>query len=249
MTAIDRQHAAPTVSVAIYEQLRTLIVRGRLLPGMRLTEGDVATQLQASRTPAREALRRLRQEGLLVPIGPENGGKTRVAVAPMTREEAKELYVAAGALEGIAAREVATRPAAERKALAARLTRAEDTFEREAKKRSPDWDRLFELHDAFHRTFVDSLAGPRLHVLLDGLRSHLDRYEYMYGPLLGPGYEATFAEHAAIIHAIAEDSADVVERAVRANWFRGAERLGEVVESAGEAGFLRQQGGLVGLKP
>ena len=236
---IAARRAAPTVSLAIYEQLRTLIVRGRLLPGTRLTEGDVATQLQSSRTPAREALRRLRQEGLLVPTGAEDGGKSRLAVAPVTRDEATELYLAAAALEGIVAREVATLTVPERKLLSERLRRAEEAFQREAKRRTPDWDRLFEAHDQFHRTLIETLAGPRLRVLLEGLRPHLDRYEYLYGPLLGPGYEATFAEHAAIIRAIAAGNADTAERAVRANWLRGAERLGAVIQRAGETGFLQ----------
>jgi DNA-binding FadR family transcriptional regulator len=77
-------------------------------------------------------------------------------------------------------------------------------------------------------------------VLLQGLRPHLDRYEYMYGPLMGPGYEATFAEHAAIVRAVASGTADAAERAVRANWLEGAERLGTVVGHAGETGFLRE---------
>ena len=229
----------PTVSLAIYEELRRLIVRGRLLPGTRLTEADVARELDASRTPAREALRRLRQEGLLVPTGAEDGAKIRVAVAPMTREEARELYLAAGALEGVAARGVTALAAAERRALAERMRRAEDAFEREASRRAPDWDRLFDLHDAFHRALRDALAGPRLRAMLDTLRPHLDRYEYVYAPLLAPGYDATFAEHDAIVRAMAAGSADAAERAVRANWFRGAERLTAVVEQAGEAGFLR----------
>ena len=231
--------AAATVSLATYDRVRALIVRGRLLPGTRVTEGDVAKELRVSRTPAREALRRLQQERLLVPTGASDGAKVRLAVAPVTAGEARELYTAAGALEGLVARNVADHTTDERRALAAELARAQAAFRREATKRAPGWDRLFDLHHAFHEVLRTRLAGPRLRLLLDGLRPHLDRYEYFYGALHGSGFDATFKEHDAIVAAIESGRADVAERAVRANWFNGADRLAKVVERAGEAGFLR----------
>jgi DNA-binding GntR family transcriptional regulator len=196
--------------------------------------------LRVSRTPAREALRRLQQERLLVPTGASDGAKLRLAVAPMTAGEARELYTAAGALEGLVVRNVTDHGADERLALAAELARAQAAFRREATKRTPDWDRQFELHHAFHGLLRARLAGPRLRLLLDGLRPHLDRYEYFYGPLHGSGFEATFEEHDAIVAAIESGRADVAERAVRANWFNGADRLTRIVQRAGEAGFLRE---------
>ena len=232
--------APATVSLAIYDKVRSLIVRGRLLPGTRVTEADVAMELQVSRTPAREALRRLQQERLLVPAGASDGAKVRLVVPPMTAAEVRELYAAAGALEGVIARNVADYDADERVAFAAELVKAQAAFRREATKRTPDWDRLFELHNAFHELLRTRLAGPRLRLLLDGLRPHLDRYEYFYGPLHRSGFEATFEEHDAIIAAIESGPADVAERAVRANWFNGADRLASIVERAGEAGFLRE---------
>ena len=231
--------APATVSLAVYDRVHALIVRGRLLPGTRVTEADVAKELQVSRTPAREALRRLQQERLLVPTGASDGAKVRLAVAPMTADEARELYAAAGALEGVVVRNVADHDAAERLALSAELARAQAAFRREATRRAPDWDRLFELHHGFHAVLRTRLAGPRLRALLDGLRPHLDRYEYFYGRLHGTGFDATFEEHDAIVAAIESGRADVAERAVRANWFNGADRLARIVQRAGEAGFLR----------
>ena len=232
--------ARATVSLEIYDEIRALIVRGRLLPGTRVTEADVAKELRVSRTPAREALRRLQQERLLVPAGASDGAKVRLVVPPMTAGEARELYAATGALEGVIARNVADFGAHERVALAAELARAQAAFRREATKRTPDWDRMFELHHAFHELLRTRLAGPRLRLLLDGLRPHLDRYEYFYGPLHRSGFEATFEEHGAIIAAIESGHADDVERAVRANYFVGGDRLATIVEREGEAGFLRE---------
>ena len=231
--------APATVSLASYDRVRDLIVRGRLLPGTRVTEADVAKELRVSRTPAREALRRLQQERLLVPTGAKDGAKVRLAVAPMAAGEARELYTAAGALEGVIVRNVTDLGADERRGLAAELAKAQAAFRREATRRAPDWDRLFELHHAFHELLRARLAGPRLRLLLDGLRAHLDRYEYFYGRLHGTGFEATFEEHDAIVAAVESGRADVAERAVRTNWFNGADRLAKVVQQAGEAGFLR----------
>jgi DNA-binding GntR family transcriptional regulator len=222
-----------TVSHAIYDKVRALIVRGRLIPGARVTEADVARELGVSRTPAREALRRLQQERLLVRVGASNGAKVRLAVAPMTAGEARELLTAAGALEGVVARNVTDCDAGERVALAADLAKAQAAFRNEATQLTPDWDRLFELHDAFHALLRARLAGPRLRLLLDGLGAHLDRYEYFYGRLQQSGFDVTFREHDAIVAAIESGRAGVAERAVRTNWFNGADRLVKIVERAG----------------
>ncbi|MFL5578154.1 MAG: GntR family transcriptional regulator [Gemmatimonadaceae bacterium] len=225
----------PTVAAAgVYTRVRDLIVRGRLLPGARVTETEVATRLAVSRTPAREALRRLHHEGLLVAAARGGrGAQTRLAVAPMTRDDVMELYHLAGALEGVVARAAARLPTAGRRALAAELRSAEVAFRIEARTRPPDFDRLFERHDAFHRALVDSCAGPRTRALLETIRPQLDRYEWYYAPLIGPDFRPTFAEHAAIIDAVRSGDPDAAERAVRANWWYGAERLAAVVDRLG----------------
>ncbi|HWK89324.1 MAG TPA: GntR family transcriptional regulator, partial [Longimicrobium sp.] len=145
---------------AAYERLRALIVRGGLAPGARVTEVAVAEQLAISRTPAREALRRLEREGLLVVSGGGRGRQMRLSVAPVSRASVRELYRAAGALEGIAGREVAELPAEDRAALALELRRVEAEFHRAAAATPRDFDQMFESHDAFHRTLVAAGAGP-----------------------------------------------------------------------------------------
>jgi len=223
-----RGSAAPRATSAAagaYARVRDLIVRGRLPPGARLTEAEVTSRLAISRTPAREALRRLQQEGLLVAGGGGRGAQTRLLVAPMTREDVEELYHLAGALEGLAARRVGLLAHAERRALGAALREAEAAFRAEAHRSPLDFDRLFERHDAFHRTLVTACAGPRTRALLDTIRPQLDRYEWYYAPLIGPDFRPTYAEHAAIIRAVIAGEADAAEQAVRANWWNGAERL------------------------
>ena len=225
-----------------YERLRDLIVRGRLAPGAPLVEADAATQLGVSRTPVREALQRLRHDGLAVTSG--GGERPRLAVAALSRDAVFELYRAAGALEGVAARNVASHGGTARQALAKRMAQHDDAFRRATRASKPDWDLLFEHHDAFHRELHDASAGPHTRALLAALRPQVDRYEWFFAPLTGPDFSATYVEHDAIVRAVRTGGANAIERAVRANWFSGAERLAAVIERADldllHAGTLRR---------
>jgi DNA-binding GntR family transcriptional regulator len=81
----------------VYEAVRTRILSGQVRPGERLVETQLAQELQVSRTPLREALRKLQQEGLLAA---EVGGGLRVAT--LSIQDAIELYDCRLALEGFA---------------------------------------------------------------------------------------------------------------------------------------------------
>lgn len=212
-----------TAPAEVCDRVRRLIVRGDLPPGARIAEAELAGQLGVSRTPAREAMRRLLAEGLLVPDG--GGERPRLRVAPVGPEDVRQLYEAAGALEGVVMRGLTELPAPERRVLAKALRDRERAFRRAARRRPIDYDALFVRHDAFHRAMMDALAGPATRVLLETLRPRLDRYEWLYAPLIGPDFTETYAEHAAIIRAVAAGDGPAAERAVRRNWFRGGARL------------------------
>src|SRR5688500_6241256 len=210
-----------------YDKLRDLIVRGRLAPGARLIELELAGVLGISRTPVREAIARLVQDGLALPA--RRSARTQVAVAPLTEPDLHELYTIMGALEGAAARNVRALTAAERKALAAAMAKANDTFERIGRAHPADFERLFESHNAFHAVFVDRCATRRLKALIEQVRPHIHRYEYMYAGMVGPDYSQTYAEHRAIVRAIRAGGVARAEQAVRANWLNSARRLSSAV--------------------
>ena len=212
-----------TAPADVCDRVRQLIVRGELSPGTRVAEAELAGKLGVSRTPAREAMRRLVAEGLLVPDG--GGERPRLRVAPVGPDDVRQLYEAAGALEGVVMRGLTELPAAERRALAKTLRDRERAFRRAARARPIDYDILFVRHDAFHRAMMDALAGPATRVLLETLRPRLDRYEWLYAPMIGPDFHDTYAEHAAIIRAVSAGDGPAAERAVRRNWFRGGARL------------------------
>jgi len=213
-----------------YEQLFEKIVTGRLTPGARIAEGPLAEMLGVSRTPVREALQRLRQEGLLIEVGGGSGLRGRLAVAPLQRERMEELYALAAAIEGLAVRALSKVEAAKRQELAQRLEKIESAFHAEARHRTPEYDRLFKLHQAFHRALVEAASGPETRAVLRTIKPQMDRYEWFYAPMAGPDFTPTRREHAAIVEAVRHGTAHELERAVRANWLNAAQRLGPLIE-------------------
>jgi len=99
--AID-QHR--TVAEQIYQALRSAILAGSLTPGQRLAEGPLSDQLNTSRAPLREAIRRLESEGLVVTY-PHRGA----FVVSFSEREIDELNSLATLIEGFAARLAAER--------------------------------------------------------------------------------------------------------------------------------------------
>ena len=207
-----------------------MIVHGRLPPGARIAEGPLAEMLGVSRTPVREALQRLRQEGLLIEVGGGSGLRGRLAVAPLQRARMEELYALAGAIEALAVRGLSKVGAAKREELARRLEKIESSFHAEARRRSPEYDRLFELHQAFHRAIVEEAAGPETRAVLRTIRPQMDRYEWFYAPMAGPDFTPTRREHADIVEAVRHGTARDLENAVRTNWLNAAQRLGPLIE-------------------
>ena len=214
----------------VYQQLYQLIVYGRLPPGARIAEGPLAETLGVSRTPVREALHQLRQEGLLVEVGGGSGLRGRLAVAPLQRERMEEVYALAGAIEGLALRGLTRVDAAQREQLALELEEIERAFHAEARRKAPEYDRLFELHGSFHRALVESVAGPETRAVLCTIKPQVDRYEWFYAPLTGPDFTPTRHEHAAIIEAVRHGDAEELEQSVRANYSNGGRRVGPVIE-------------------
>ena len=229
-SAISR-NARPAL---VYQALRELIVRGQLAPGSRIVETDVASRLRVSRTPVRGALQRLQHEGYIVDA--PSLLQSRPTVAPMTREDAMELFSIVAEIEGLAARCAAELPDITRPKLIADLTAINTKLERASMARQPKHDLLYEFDEAFHRRYVEAAAGPRLRALHDAVKPQAERYERLYVSLLSRGIAPSVNEHRAIIRSIRTGDADAAQRAVQTNWRNAAERLGKVIATVGERG-------------
>jgi DNA-binding GntR family transcriptional regulator len=217
----------------VYERLRELIIDGRLAPGARIVETDVAARLGVSRTPVRGALQRLQQEGFVVDSPTLQ--QTRPTVAPLTSEDARELFLLVGALEGLAAHRAALGTQPQRTALATSLADINEAFASAAAAKRPDHGRIFELDEQFHRGYMIA-AGPRVLSIHATVKPQAERYERLYVSMLEAELQTSVVEHRAIVRAIRTGNAPGARAAVETNWRNAAERLAAVVAASGERG-------------
>ncbi|HSW10390.1 MAG TPA: GntR family transcriptional regulator [Bacillota bacterium] len=164
------QHDLRTRSVLITEEayrlLRGLILTGEMPPGRRLLEGQIAQELNISRTPLREAVRKLEQEGFVQRL--VKGG---VVVTLLSAVEVKELYSVRAFLEELAVRE-ATR-AVDSKGLAKIQEIVKSTREW---RFSPTVDRVLEHGWEFHTEVCRASGNGYLLKLLQETWDRIERY-------------------------------------------------------------------------
>ena len=217
-----------------YRRLRELIVTGRLAPGTRIIETSVANRLGVSRTPVRAALQRLQQEGYVVVTSP--GQQSRMAVAPLTQEDAVELFGMVSAVEGLAAHGAALRPQAERTAVIAELRALNAELLEASFANGRDVNRVFTLDERFHRRVVEAGAGPRLLALHDSFKPQSERYGRIYSSALIDEMPTSVQEHEDVVRAIEAGDGDAAEAAMRRNWSNASQRLANVIDTLGERG-------------
>lgn len=155
----------------VAEVLREAITSGHLQANDPLPQQEIATQLEVSHIPVREALRQLQSEGL-VTFRPNYGA----TVTAHTPEEIREIYEIRAILETAAVRRAASRLPE------AALDEAERILKRTERARD---DATWGSHDLeFHRLIYDLDARPRLRELIDGLLRRVDRYWLQHGLML-----------------------------------------------------------------
>jgi DNA-binding GntR family transcriptional regulator len=151
-----RNHLFEQIHGILWEKIRS----GEIEPGQRLKDIEWARKLNVSRTPVREAMRKMQQEGVLVPL--TQGG---YEVRATSRVDLIELYRCRAALEALAADEAAGRfdetVAARFEAL---IARADDAIER------GDLDAAFALNTQFHAAVLELSGNRHLGGLLEALQ-------------------------------------------------------------------------------
>ena len=148
-----------------YGALRSAILEGRRAPGERLGEIEVAAELGLSRTPVREALRRLGSEGL-VDLLPNRGGRVR----SWTADDLDETYELRAALEGLGARRAARRITGDQLDRLAALADEMVTVDPSLGHRPPgDFADLAARNAEFHALIVQAAGSGRLGETLKGV--------------------------------------------------------------------------------
>jgi len=217
-----------------FQRVRDLIVRGSLAPGSWIVEGDLCEHLNMSRTPVRGALYLLQREGYI--LENRNGSKSRMIVAPLTREDANELYPIIGRIEGLAGRRAAALPQADRDELAVKLRQINERLARIAEDRSFEGPEIFDLDHEFHRVLVIAGSGPRITTLHRAIEPQTERYWRLYASSIINELHVSVGEHEEIIAAVLEGDPDRLDRALCTNWENGCKRLARVIELFGERG-------------
>jgi DNA-binding GntR family transcriptional regulator len=188
-----------------YGAIKKMIVETTLSPGQTLTETQLAVTLGISRSPIRQALVRLQEDGF-VEIEPWKQAR----VAPLTPDVVREIYSVRTALEARAARESAPFIAdADIVAMDATLKRLEPRI------RVGDYAEFIAIEHQFHSLFIDNCRNRLLRDLLDDLQDHLERVRRYYRDEVGLHKEQEFEEHRRIIAAMATHAPDTLEQAVR----------------------------------
>lgn len=211
-------------SEAAYDLLRNGVMDGALVPGQRLREVDVSEWLGMSRTPVREAFRRLERDGLITFV-PHKG----MTVTVLDHGAIMELYRMREVLEGTAA------SLAAQHATDAEIDVLKDMLANEPPLQNDS--RALAAHNvAFHNTIYAAAHNRYLLRSLNGLRDSM--------ALLGettyavPGrIEAALNEHVVVVDAIAQRDPSLADKAMRAH-LRGAQhaRLRQIHGSTGPMG-------------
>lgn len=147
----------------VFNTLREAILKGELKPGERLMELQLAAKLGVSRTPIREAIRMLEQEGLAVTI-PRKGAE----VARMTEKDMEDVLQIRDALDELAA-SIACEQISEEELAELRHTMHE--FEESTK--TGDVKRIAEADVRFHDIIYHATRNVKLENMLNNLREQM----------------------------------------------------------------------------
>lgn len=185
----------------VFEHLREAIIKGKLRPGERLMEMQLADEMGVSRTPVREAIRKLELEGLVIMI-PRRGAY----VADLSIKDVAETFEIRSALEALAA------------SLAAERITPEEAEEMErilvrigAAIEEDDMQQLVALDEEYHNLLYKASRNDRLMQILNNLREQIQRFRVT--TLAVPGrVRVALQEHRNIAEAISERNAELAHQ-------------------------------------
>jgi DNA-binding GntR family transcriptional regulator len=201
VAAKKEQHYASR-SELVYQKMREAIEQGALKPGQRIMEIEVAEWLDVSRTPVREALRRLESDGMLT-VEPRTG----LVVASLSRQAMLELYVMREVLESTAARLCA------RHASDVEIMELEELLERE-KRLQGRFEELARHNRSFHEAVHRGAHNRYLEKSLSAVNDSM----WLLGKsqmLLPHRASAALTEHGNLLAAIRKRDPDAAEEAAR----------------------------------
>jgi DNA-binding GntR family transcriptional regulator len=205
----------------VYHLLQQAIVAGELEPGQRVRDVDIATQFGVSRTPVREALQRLEDEGLVETLP---GALTRIV--PLGTQAAHEAFPVVAILHALATR-LAVEHLSDQDLAALRQANDSLVLALEAN----DVIAAIQSDDAFHGIFVRVACNPEIQRTLERLMPKVRRLEIaQFGSLAG---RSSVQQHQAIVVACEQrqsmQAADLAEQ----NWLSLGQLIAQSLDEQG----------------
>lgn len=206
--------AAPTIARtclrdAAYDRIRGWILDGTLAPEEPLRDEALAESLGMSRTPVREALQRLEDEGLVVTTATR-----RSHVSPLTLQQARDVYPMTAALEALALRlAIPQMEAPALDAMRAANARLADAL------RACDPGAALEADLALHGVFIARSGNAELVRVLDDLKCKVRRIERAFWG--AADRSASVHDHDELIAALADRDLPTATAVLDRNWARG----------------------------
>lgn len=196
----------PALRDQVYESLKKAIVTLELEPGGRIKDKDLASEFGVSRTPVREALKRLEDEGLVESLP---GSQTRIAEIHL--EEAKNAFTVVAALHGLAVRLAIPLISDEE------LTSMEESNAQLAKALdNKDVQCAVEADDQFHAVFLKTSGNDEIERALERLMSKIRRLEF--SKFSSVGARQSIDQHKAIISACRSKDLNLASSLMEENW-------------------------------
>jgi DNA-binding GntR family transcriptional regulator len=228
MTSQDADGSAliiQTMQEVAVGHLRNLILSGQLVPGQRLLQEELAGRLGISRTPIREALQQLANEGL-VNISSYKGA----SVARFSASEMIEVYSVRIALESYAASLATQRVTNED------LERLEILMQEMGKAfQNKDFEHLLEVHHRLHANIYKIAGKQRLYEHIIQYLDLTKLYQRM-ALSLGRGANDPIQEHIDILETLRKRDAEAAGRMVRAHLELTMAELVDIFEQQSKSG-------------
>lgn len=202
----------------VFETLREAIITGQLKAGERLMEVQLAEEMGVSRTPVREAIRKLELEGLVVMV-PRKGAY----VADLSTKDIADVFEIRAALEALAAALACERITEEElEELERLLVKVAECAEKN------DLETLIQVDTQFHDVLYRASRNDRLVQIINNLREQIQRFRTT--SLATPGrMRETVEEHKALVEAIAARNVELAQRLAQEHIENAENRLLEAI--------------------
>lgn len=226
MINFDLQNHRPLREI-VYEELKRQILIGEIAPGTRMMEVELADEMGVSRTPVREAIRKLEKEGL-VSIEPRRGAYA----SDISIKDIVDVMEVRQDLEGMAAGLAAIKATKEEKEA---LKKATEEYRRAVETGSID--EIIKWDEAFHKRVVSCSGNKTLIQLVSQVQELALRFRYIYYDDFSR-FEGQPMEHKDIVDAIISGDAEKARRSADEH----ISRLKEFVIKEGETVFHGNHG-------